>query len=115
VTAFARTRSFDALIAAAITAWCLVEVVVEDLQQPWLAAFLLAIAGCSLYWRHSYPILVGLIVVASGIGQAAAGISLHDRRRRGAARPERHAPARRGLCAGEALRDLTEREREGSS
>jgi len=72
-----RTRRFDALIAAAITAWCLVEVVAEDLQRPWLAAALLAVAGCSLYWRRSYPILVGLIVVGSGIAQAAAGISLH--------------------------------------
>ena len=77
MTAFLRTRWFDALIAAAITAWSLAEVVAEDLQRPWLAALLLAIAGVSLYWRRSYPLVVGLIVIASGIAQAAAGISLH--------------------------------------
>jgi signal transduction histidine kinase len=72
-----RTRWFDALLAATITAWSLVEVVAEGLHQPWLAAGLLTVAGGSLYWRRSYPILVGLTVIASGIAQAAAGISLH--------------------------------------
>jgi len=72
-----RTRWFDALIAAVITVWSLVEVVAEGLAHPWIAAVLLTIAGVSLYWRRSYPILVGLIVIGSGIAQAAAGISLH--------------------------------------
>jgi signal transduction histidine kinase len=72
-----RTRWFDGLIAAVITVWSLAEVVAEKFAHPWLAAVLLAIAGVSLYWRRSYPILVGLVVIGSGIAQAAAGISLH--------------------------------------
>jgi len=72
-----RTRRFDALIAAAITVWSLAEVVAEDLQRPLLAAVLLGVGGVSLYWRRTYPILVVLVIVASGIAQAAAGISLH--------------------------------------
>src|SRR5262249_61083886 len=72
-----RTSRFDALIAAVITAWSLAEVVAEDLQRPWLAAVLLGVAGVSLYWRRSYPLLVLVVIVASGIAQAAAGISLH--------------------------------------
>src|SRR5215469_1929240 len=72
-----RTRRFDALIAAAITVWSLAEVVAEDLQRPWLAALLLGVGGISLYWRRSYPLLVVVVLVASGIAQAAAGISLH--------------------------------------
>src|SRR5262249_60974485 len=72
-----RTSRFDALIAAVITAWSLAEVVAEDLQRPWLAAVLLGVGGVALYWRRSYPILVVVVIVASGIAQAAAGISLH--------------------------------------
>jgi signal transduction histidine kinase len=72
-----RGRTLDAVIAAVLAAWCVAEVFLENLQPQWLAAPLLALGAGTLYWRRTYPILVGIAIVAMEIGQAAAGISAH--------------------------------------
>jgi signal transduction histidine kinase len=72
-----RGRTLDALIAAVLAIWCVAEVFLENLQPQWVAAPLLALGAATLYWRRTYPILVGIAIVSMEIGQAAAGITAH--------------------------------------
>jgi signal transduction histidine kinase len=72
-----RSTLLDALIAVAIGVYSLTEVFVEHIHPAWVAAPLNAIAGASLFWRRRYPIVVGAVIVAVSVGEAAAGASLH--------------------------------------
>jgi signal transduction histidine kinase len=65
------------VIAVAITAWMLVEVWAEHLHPTWVAVPLFLVSGASLLWRSGRPILVGLVLVAASIVQAASGMSMH--------------------------------------
>src|SRR5581483_6750198 len=72
-----RRRAFDALIAAAIATYSVVEVFVEHLHPEWVAAPLTALGCSALYWRRTFPVLAGAALVATAIAEAAAGVSLH--------------------------------------
>jgi signal transduction histidine kinase len=71
-------KRFDVWIACALTAWMVAEVFAERLQPRWAAVLLMIVAGGSLAWRRSQPILVGLVVVAASMAQAAAGMTMHS-------------------------------------
>jgi len=71
-------KRLDLGIALALTAWLLAEVWAEHLHPTWLAAPLLTVAGLSLAWRRSRPIVVAVIIVTIMIVLAAAGMTLHS-------------------------------------
>ena len=73
-----KVRPLDAAIAVALTAWMLVEVWAEHLQPAWVGVPLFLVSGAALLWRSTRPILVGLVLVAASIVQAASGMSMHS-------------------------------------
>jgi len=54
------------------------EVALEHLHPEALSAALMVVGGVSVAWRRLYPIAVGAVVVATGIAQAAFGMSMHS-------------------------------------
>jgi signal transduction histidine kinase len=70
-------KKLDVAIAAVLTAWMVVEVWVEHLHPAWLSTTLTAVAGASLAWRRTYPILVAAVILTATNVEAAAGMSLH--------------------------------------
>jgi signal transduction histidine kinase len=72
-----RVKRTDVLLAAAITAWMVGEVWAEHLRPTAVALPMMIIAGASIAWRRSYPILVALVITATAVSQAAAGMSMH--------------------------------------
>jgi len=75
---FVIVRKLDALLAAALTVAMVFEVALEHLHPEALSAALMVVAGVSLAWRRLYPIAVGAVVVATGVAQAALGMSMHS-------------------------------------
>lgn len=54
------------------------EVALEHLHPEAFSAALMVVGGVSVAWRRLYPIAVGAVVVATGIAQAAFGMSMHS-------------------------------------
>jgi signal transduction histidine kinase len=71
-------KRLDVWIACAITAWMVAEVFAEHLEPRWVGLPLMVLAGGSLAWRRSQPILVALAIVGASIAQAAAGMTMHS-------------------------------------
>lgn len=71
-------RKFDVALAAALTVLMVFETWAEHLHPEAPSAALAVVAGASLAWRRSYPILVALVVVASAVAQAGLGMSMHS-------------------------------------
>lgn len=73
-----RMRKLDVLIAAALTAWMLGEVLVEHLGPESATAPLMVAAGVALVWRRGYPLLVMLVVVGAMLTQTSLGMTMHS-------------------------------------
>jgi signal transduction histidine kinase len=65
-------------IALALTAWMEAEVWAEHLHPAPVVAPLMAVAGLALLWRRPYPLRVALVLVATMLAQASAGMTLHS-------------------------------------